>query len=199
MRLISSALVAVALLLSSPVFAQPAATATPGADTPTSVQVQVAPTPSSPSQVTVSQGAGDSKIVSVSGGSLIGEVIMWVALVLGVPVAGFIVRWIQVAAKKMGIDVSDAARARLQEMVENGIALGAQRAQADLKDKLPIEVKGQVAQSALQYVKDHGADTLKGLGFDPSDPKTTEALQARVAKALNDIAPPPAPAPPAPV
>ena len=40
---------------------------------------------------------------------------------------------------------------------------------------------------ALQYVQNHGVDTLKMMGVpDPTDPKVMEALQARIAKAMDD-------------
>jgi hypothetical protein len=78
-------------------------------------------------------------------------------------------------------------------MVQNGIALAAQRAGVKLTGTIPIEVRGQIANDALAYVKDHGADTLKALGAkDVNDPKAEEATLARIAKALSDkIDPPP--------
>lgn len=137
--------------------------------------------------VTVDSGGN----ATVSGGSILGEAIMWAALLVGGGLAALIARWVQVGAKKLGLDMNDDARARLQEIVEHGIALSAQKAQVDLSDKLPLNVKAGVAVNALQYVQAHGADTLKQLGVDPNDPTAIEAVQARIAKAMNDALPPP--------
>lgn len=130
--------------------------------------------------------------VTISGGSILGQIIMVASLILAVPVAAFATKWLQAGAKRAGIEVSDAARGRLQEIVEHGLALAAQRAQVDIKDKLDINVKAGVATDALVYVQDHAADTFKQLGIDPTDPKAIEAIQARVAKAMEDKLPPPA-------
>lgn len=128
---------------------------------------------------------------TVSGGNFIGEFVMLASLLLGAPLAAIAVKYLLLGLKKLGVETSDAQRQRLQEFVEHGISIGAQRAQLDLKDKLPIDLRSKVAVDALQYVQDHGAETLKQLGFDPNDPKAIEAIQARIAKAMDDKVPPP--------
>lgn len=141
------------------------------------------PDPKAGTFVTVKDGA-----TTVSGGSVIGELLMWAALVLGVPLSGALLKYVIIPfEKKMGVEVSAQNSARLQQIVENGIALAAQRAQVSLKDKLEINVRSDVAVNALQYVQDHGKETLALMGApDPTDPKAMEALQARIARAMDD-------------
>ena len=67
------------------------------------------------------------------------------------------------------------------------MALGAHDAQASLSGKLTFETKSQIMASAVQYAKDHGADTLKALGVDPTSPEAEEAIRARAAKMLADL------------
>jgi hypothetical protein len=140
-----------------------------------------APTPPANTFVTVKDGSA-----TISGGTIVGELIMWLVLVIGAPLAGFVVALIVKLLKKFGVETSDADRARLKEMIENGIALAAQRAEKTLDGKLPIEVKNKLAVQTLAYVQTHGADTLKRLGYDPTDPKAIEAIQARIAKMFSD-------------
>lgn len=141
------------------------------------------PAPATGAVVTV---RGDT--ATISGGTLAGQILVWAALLIGAPLAGLIAAWIVKLLQKLGVDISDSNRKRLQEFVENGIALGAKRASADLSGKLNVDVKNRVAADALIYVQDHGADTIKALGFDPQDKKAVEAMQARIAKALDDKA-----------
>lgn len=159
-----------------------AQTATAPAAPPPVVSAPVAD-PKAGTFVTVKDGAA-----TVSGGSIIGELLMWLALVLGTPLAGLLVSHVILPfAKKLGVEVSAQQSAKLETTIANGLALSAQRAQVSLKDKLDIDVKNDVAVKALQYVQDHGAETLKGMGVkDPNDPKVIEALQARIAKAMDD-------------
>lgn len=138
-----------------------------------------------------------SSVKTYSFGEAAGEALQWLVLVVGPVLAAVGVKLALNFLKKMGIDVSETQRARLQEMVENGLSLAAQRAQQNLKGTMTVEVRNDVANAALSYVQDHGTETLRALGFDPNDPKAIEALQARIAKALDDKAPPPGP--PAPV
>lgn len=131
-------------------------------------------------------------VVQVSGGTVIGEVVLWLVAVAGTPLAAYLVLWIRAALRRQGVEMSDADRARLQEMVEHAVAFGAQRLNKDLSGKMTVEVKSSIARTALDYVQEHGAETLARLGADPGDEKTVEALQARIAKALADRAPQPA-------
>ena len=173
-------------------FAQPPAQSSSVAPDPPATST--APATVSPPQVDPKPGTFvvvKDGAATVSGGSLAGELLMWLVLLVGAPLAGLIAVWVIRLLKKLGVEVSDADRARLQEMVENGLALAAQRAQANLKEKLPLNIKSAVAVDALQYVQDHGAETLKILGFDPKDPIAIEAVQARIAKAMDDKVPPP--------
>jgi hypothetical protein len=183
-------LAAALLALAAPAHAQqPVVTGTPGVFG--EAHVQQAPTPIAAPPLVAGPGqvvtVRDGK-TTVSGGSLIGEVILWASLLLGAPLAGLAVALILKLLRKFGVEVSDADRARLKEFVENGVALAAQRANAELSGKLQVEVKNEIAAQALAYVQEHGADTLKKLGYDENDPKAIEALQARIAKLLADKA-----------
>jgi hypothetical protein len=180
-------LAAALLALAAPAHAQqPVVTGTPGVFG--EAHIQQAPTPIAAPPLVAGPGqvvtVRDGK-TTVSGGSLIGEVILWASLLLGAPLAGLAVALILKLLRKFGVEVSDADRARLKEFVENGVALAAQRA---LSGKLQVEVKNEIAAQALAYVQEHGADTLKKLGYDENDPKAIEALQARIAKLLADKA-----------
>lgn len=181
------------LIMSSPVaFAQQqgGTTTLPAVSSPGIGQTATPPAalPVQPTQTVIIPKEGGG--VVIQGGTLAGEALTWLALVLGAPLAGFLAALVVKLAKRWGVDISDANRARLQEMVENGLALAAKRSAAKLQDaNLTIEVRNKLASDVLLYVQEHGADTLKALGAqDPNDPKVIEALQARIEKALNDAA-----------
>lgn len=140
---------------------------------------------------TIPAGA-EAKLI-ISGGSIIGEVLQWLALVLATPLGILAAAWLKRAFTAAGLTATEAMLAKFQDQVANGVALAAHEAQVDLKDKLPVEVKGNIASRVVVYVQDHGAETAKALGFDPNDPKFIEAVQARAAKVMTELAPPPTP------
>ncbi len=111
---------------------------------------------------------------------------------------------------KAGIAISDSARMRLQEMVVNGLNIGAKTAQDNLAGRGKIEIKNAAVASAVTYVQVHGADTLKQLGVDPNSNAAIDAIKARIETAiadpatptpplLNPVGPPPVAAPIAPM
>jgi hypothetical protein len=95
--------------------------------------------------------------------------------------------------KQLGIVATEALRARLQEVVINGLNFGAQEAEKHLEGKGQVEIKSQIVQTAVAYTQDHAADTIKALGLDPQSGKAVEAIKARIETAIADpIAPTPA-------
>src|SRR5262249_12034082 len=71
-------------------------------------------TPADQVVVTPVNSPSGAATVTVSGGDLVGKILIWVLTILAMPVAAFAARWAMVGAKKIGIDVKDADRARLQ-------------------------------------------------------------------------------------
>jgi hypothetical protein len=138
---------------------------------------------------------------SVSVGTLGGQLLGWIAAVFGTPIAMFLVAWVRAIAKKAGVEVSAAMGEKLDGIIENGIHAAAAKAQADLSGKMTVEIKNQVLAGAVAYAQTHGADTIKDLAnnnsslgwlkqFDPNSDEVKQALAARAARALNEIAPP---------
>lgn len=136
----------------------------------------------------------------VSIGTLSGELLNWLALVFGAPVASFLVLWLRALAKKVGVDVSQAMSDKLQDIFKRGLQIEAAKVGADLDGKLDVSVQNKLLAGAVEYAKAHGADTIKDLAsgnstlgflksFDPNDPKVQEALAARATAALNEITP----------
>ena len=130
----------------------------------------------------------------VETGTIAGEVLTWVTTVFGglisTVLTGLLVRWLQ----KANIDLTEAQRDKLQGIIVNGLNLGAAQAQKDLAGKGDVEIKNQAVAFAIDYVKAHGADTLKALGADPNSPKFQQAVRARIETAIADDATPTHPA-----
>ena len=188
-------LIMIAFLLMAPVaaFAQP----TP----PISGSAQVDPLPGHVTIIQTAPAPSSTPAATISVGTFSGEVLNWVAMVFGTPVAGFLILWLKALAKKAGIEVSQAASDKLDAIIVNGINIGAAKAGADLAGKMTVEVQNKVLADAVNYSKDHGANTISDLaasnggvfsflkGFDPNDPKVHEALAARATATLNTLSP----------
>lgn len=119
-------------------------------------------------------------------GSLAGEVLQWVVAAFGTVISGFIAAWLVKVAKKLGVDVTDQQRSRLQEIIDNGLSLAAHKAGTDLNGKIPVDVRSKIIADAVKYAQEHGADTIKSLGGDPKAPGVTEALTARAAASIDE-------------
>jgi len=158
----------------------------PDTTTPLPSITQSTPTITVPAAPAPIPGVGGS----ISVGTIAADVLNWLMVAFG-STAGSIIVWILVRVlKKLGIDATDALRARLQEIVVNGLNLGAAKAEADLQNKMPIEIKSAVVETAVEYAQSHGADTLKALGLDPNSGKAVEAIKARIETAIADPAAP---------
>lgn len=124
---------------------------------------------------------------TVAFGDYAGAITMWMLPILLPLLAGFATDLYVKMRTRLGLQTSDAQRAQFQQIVENGVALGAHDAKASLSGKLTFEVKNQIMASAVDYAKNHGVDTLKAIGVDPSSPEAEQAIRARAAKMLADL------------
>lgn len=127
---------------------------------------------------------------SFSLGTWIANLLGGLVAIFGSVIATFITKWVMAIAKKAGVQATQAVSDRLDEIVKNGLHAGALEAQKSLTGKMNVTTKNEVVARAVQYAQAHGADTIKQLsGLDVGDPKTVTALQARAAKALEQVGP----------
>lgn len=123
---------------------------------------------------------------TISVGTIAGQTLMVVATaftgIIGSFLTALIVKLIQAA----GIQATDAMRARLQEIVINGLNLAAQEAAGGMKGKATLQVNADIKSRATEYVRLHGAETLKALGVEPTSPQATEAIRAKIETAITD-------------
>jgi hypothetical protein len=140
--------------------------------------------PSHQTTVTTTGPVNSTETISV--GTLAGQAFLWMVTafggVIGTALTALIIKLIQAA----GIKATDALRARLQDIVVNGLNLAAQEAAKDLKGKLPVTVNADIKARATEYVMSHGADTIKALGIDPTSKQATEAVAAHIETAIAD-------------
>lgn len=139
---------------------------------------------------------------TISVGTLAGQALNWIMVVFA-PIIGTAIVWVLVRVlQKLGIDATDAMRARLQEIVVNGLNAGAKKIEGVAAGKGKIEIKNAIVAQAVDYVQEHGAETLKTLGVDPYSNEAIDAIKARIETAIADpMVPTPAvldPAVPAP-
>lgn len=147
--------------------------------------VVVTPAPAA-QQNTITTTAPVSSQTTISVGTLAGQLLNWVVLAFSGPIGGMIL-WVLVRfLKKLGIDATDALRARLQEIIVNGLNVGAKAAEDKLRGKGQIEIKNAAIQGAVIYAQTHGADTIRALGLDPQSGAAVEAIKARIETAIND-------------
>jgi hypothetical protein len=151
--------------------------------------VDVTPTPPA-TQNTITTTGPVSSETSISIGTLAGQVLSWIMVTFSAPIGGLAV-WIMVRVlKNLGITATDAMRARLQDLVVNGLNASAPAVQADLANKGQVEIKNAAVAKTIAYVQAHGADTIKALGLDPTSPAAIEAIKARIETAILDPAVP---------
>lgn len=138
-----------------------------------------------PPVVTVSQPKP-----TVMMGDYAASALEWMLPILAPIVAGFIVDALLKVRTALGQTTTAAQRDKLQQMAENAVNLAAHEAGHDLAAKWPVQINSQVMARAVDYVQAHGADTIKKLGLDPTDPKAVEAIRGRVATILANKAQP---------
>ena len=118
--------------------------------------------------------------------TLAGQVLTWAATAFGSLLATIFAAWGVRLFKLAGQDLSASARARLQEIILNGLNIGAQAAAKNLAGRDPVVVKDAVVAQAIAYTQTHGADTIKALGLDPHNGTAVEAIRARIETAIAD-------------
>jgi len=118
-------------------------------------------------------------------GSALGIGVELLATAIAAPVAGILVLWLQAIARKIGVQITDADRARLDGIVQNGVLWAAARAGIALDGKLPLDVRSQIVADAADYTMTYGRDTLKRLKAPVNDPMALQdIILPRVAKLL---------------
>lgn len=144
-------------------------------------------------QNTITTTGPVTSTTKIEAGTLAGEAILWVGSVFGTTIGAALTALILRLMKNAGFQGSEILRQRLQDMIVNGLNAAAQSAADGLKNKGDIEVKNALVAKTVEYVKAHGADTLKELGVDPNSNAAIDAIKARIETAIND---PAAPTPP---
>ena len=149
--------------------------------------VVVAPPATAPvTQNTVTTTGPVSSETSISIGTLAGQVLTWAAAAFGSLVATVFAAWGVRLFKLAGVQMSNAARTRLQEIILNGLNVGAAQATKDIAGKGQVQIKNETVASAIVYAQAHGADAMKQLGLDPKSGAAVEAIKARIETAIAD-------------
>lgn len=101
-------------------------------------------------------------------------------------IAAFIINWLVKLAAKLKVDVKDADRARLQQMIENGIKWAAQKFEITLNGSVaPRDKEALIAEVVAAYLPKNAAETVRALGGDVTDIRAmTEIVTARAADIL---------------
>lgn len=147
---------------------------------------------------TVSTTGPVTSSTTIETGTLAGQALMWVLSVFGTAVGSLLTGVLYRLFKSAGVDITDKFRARLQEIVVNGLNAGTAAAAAGLAGKGTVTVKQPIIADAVRYVQTHAADTLKALGVDPASDEAVSAIRARIETAIADptVPTPPVLAPP---
>lgn len=161
----------------------------PAVAAPTASPAPVAGPPAV-TQNTVATTGPVSSETTISVGTLAGQVLTWAATAFGSLLATIFAAWGVRLFKAAGVQMTDAARDRLQAIILNGLNLGAEQVSHDLTGKGQVEVKNAVVAKAVEYAQAHGADTMKQLGLDPKSGAAVEVIKARVETLLADPASP---------
>lgn len=148
----------------------------------------VVPTAAPNTQITTTAPVTSDTTISI--GTLAGQVLTWILAVFSVPIGGFVVQIVAKYAAKIGVDLDDTRRERLQEIVVNGLHAAAANIPKSIDGKLPFDVKSKLMADTIRYTQAHGADTLKKLGLKPDSANAQEAITARAEVALADPAVP---------
>jgi hypothetical protein len=137
---------------------------------------------------TVQTSAPVTSTTVVKGGDLAAQIIQWLQIAFG-STAGVAFLWIATRGLSyLGIKITDAQKDQLQGIIVNGLNAAAAKAEVQLRGNpnLDVHVKNQIIADAIGYAQDHGAETIKALGLDPKSGEAVEAINARIATALND-------------
>lgn len=119
-------------------------------------------------------------------GTIAGQALTWVVTTFGGSVGIMLTVLLQRMLKRKNIEITAAQLSRFQELVVNGLNLGAAEAAKRMQGAGKIEIKNAAVARTIEYVQMHGADTLKSLGFDPTSPAAVDAIRARIESAITD-------------
>lgn len=119
-------------------------------------------------------------------GTLAGQALTWVVTTFGGTIGLTLTTLLYRMLQRKNIELSEKARERLQEIIVNGLNLGAAEIAKRMEGKGQIDVKNAVVASTIGYVQDHGVETLKKLGIDPTSPQAISAIRARIESAIID-------------
>lgn len=137
-------------------------------------------------QNTITTTAPVTSETTISVGTVASQALQWVVAVFGAVLGTAGTALLMRMFKAAGLSISDAARARLQEMVINGLNISAKAAEDSLAGKGKIAIKNAIVADAVNYVQAHGAETLKQLGVDPNSNLAVDAIKARIETAIAD-------------
>lgn len=150
------------------------------------VSAHAADNPVAATQNTITTTGPVTSDTVISLGTLAGQVLTWVTSLFVASVGALLSAWIARAFRNAGVDFTDSMRSRLQEMVVHGLNLGAATATAGMAGKAQIDIKNQAIDTAVRYVREHGAQELKALGVDPMSNIAVDAIKARIQTAITD-------------
>lgn len=120
---------------------------------------------------------------SVTLGTVLAPWLEVIVLVLGSPVAAGLVALLVRAAGALGFTVEEGRRARLQEIIGRGLALGAQELGVRLDGRLSLAVRNELVARGVAYTAAYGHDTLRKLRQNPADlAGLQELIGARLAE-----------------
>lgn len=125
---------------------------------------------------------------SFSAGTAAGQVLTWVVTVFGVPIGGLVTACLYRLLQRLGINLTDAQRARLRQIVLNAMHLGANLTEQEIAGKGEVEVKNLAVAKAVNYAQAHGADTLKALVGSSTGQLAVEGIKAQIAVLAADPA-----------
>lgn len=155
---------------------------------------------SAPATVTTQVTVDPGSAVTIDIGQMVNQIIIWAATAFGTVIGGAIMAVIVRVFKLVGLKITDELRTKLQQIIVNGINVGAAEIADRLKDRGQIEVKNAIVARAVEYTKEHGQETIKRLGLDPNGGAVVEAIKARIETAIADpTTPTPAAITPVPV
>lgn len=119
------------------------------------------------------------------------QAIDWLFAAVGATIAAAVAGFAGKVVQGIGFQLSEQRRARLQDLVHNGLALAAKEAGKALDNRLGGQGLDAILSRVVSYVNVQGGDTLKKLGMKPNSPEATEAIVARALRALEPNLPPP--------
>ena len=178
----------VALSLATPAIAQQAnPPAVVGAGTPASPGPAIGVTPlGNPVIVTTPSPAENFNFSNV-----LASVWNWFWVAFGGVITTAASLWLVKLMKNLGIDTTKQQNELIDDMVKNALNDAAARAGvAATSLNLSVPVKNQIVQQAVEYVQQHGAETIKALGLDPQSGEAVSAIKAKMESVLVDPAKP---------